>query len=71
VKAAAYGLFLGVLVSLFVLRVLRSVLYGIRYYDPVTLVIVVSAILLIAVLASVLPALRLASLDPVETLRAE
>ena len=71
VKAAMYGLFLGVLVSLFVLRVLRSVLYGIRYYDPVTLVIVVSAILLIAVLASVLPALRLASLDPAETLRTE
>jgi ABC-type antimicrobial peptide transport system permease subunit len=71
VKAAMYGLFLGVLVSLFVLRVLRSVLYGIRYYDPVTLLIVVSAILLIAVLASVLPALRLASLDPAETLRTE
>ncbi|HLZ42150.1 MAG TPA: ABC transporter permease [Candidatus Sulfotelmatobacter sp.] len=71
VKAAVYGLFLGVLVSLFVLRVLRSVLYGIRYYDPITLVMVGCAILTIAVLASVLPALRLASLDPVETLRAE
>lgn len=71
VKAAMYGLFLGVLASLFVLRVLRSVLYGIRYYDPVTLVLVVSAILLIAVLASMLPALRLARLDPAETLRAE
>ena len=71
VKAAIYGLFLGILVSLFVLRVLRSVLYGIRYYDPLTLVIVVSAILLIAALASALPALRLATLDPAETLRAE
>jgi predicted permease len=71
VKAAMYGLFLGILVSLFVLRVLRSVLYGIRYYDPLTLVIVVSAIFLIAVLASALPALRLASMDPAETLRTE
>lgn len=71
VKAAVYGLFLGGLVSLFVLRVLRSVLYGIRYYDPVTLLIVASAILLVAALASVLPALRLASLDPAETLRYE
>lgn len=71
VKAAMYGLLLGILVSLFVLRVLRSVLYGIRYYDPLTLVIVVSAILLTAALASALPALRLATLDPAETLRAE
>jgi ABC-type lipoprotein release transport system permease subunit len=56
---------------LFVLRVLRSQLYGIRYYDPLTLAIVIATILIIAVLASVIPALRLANLDPAETLRTE
>jgi ABC-type antimicrobial peptide transport system permease subunit len=70
-RAAIYGLLLGIAVSLFVLRVLRSQLYGIRYYDPLTLAIVIAAILIIAVLASVIPALRLANLDPAETLRTE
>jgi predicted permease len=70
-RAAIYGLLLGVAVSVFVLRVLRSELYGIRYYDPLTLAMVAAAILGIALIASVLPALRLANLDPVETLRAE
>jgi predicted permease len=71
VRAAIYGLLLGIAVSLFVLRVLRSQLYGVRYYDPLTLAIVIAVILAIAVLASVLPALRLAKLDPAETLRTE
>jgi predicted permease len=71
VKATMHGLLLGVAVSVLVLRVLRSELYGIRYYDPLTFVIVVVAILTIAVFASVLPALRLSDLDPAETLRTE
>lgn len=71
VRAAIYGLALGIAASLFVLRVLRSVLYGIRYYDPVTLAIVGILLLAIAIIASMLPALRLANLDPVETLRSE
>ena len=71
VRAALYGLLLGIVASLFVLRVLRSVLYGIRYYDPLTLVIVGISLVAIAVIASMLPARRLASLDPAETLRTE
>ena len=70
-KAALYGLLLGVAASLIVLRVLRSVLYGIRYYDPLTLALVAIGLLAIAVVASVLPALRLAKLNPAETLRTE
>jgi len=70
-RAAIYGLLLGIAVSLLVLRVLRNQLYGIRYYDPLTLAIVIAVILAIATLASLLPALRLAKLDPAETLRTE
>jgi ABC-type antimicrobial peptide transport system permease subunit len=71
VRATIYGLVVGVTVSLFLLRGLRSELYGIRYYDPFTFVIVVIAILLIAVVASALPALPLSKLDPAETLRTQ
>lgn len=71
VRAAIYGLLIGIALSLFVLRVLQSALYGIRYYDPLTFVMIATAMLMIAVVASVLPALRLAQLDPAETLRTE
>lgn len=70
-RAAVYGLLVGLAISMLALRVLRSQLYGIQYYDPLTLAIVIAVILAIAVLASVLPALRLANLDPAETLRTE
>ena len=71
VRSATYGLLAGIAVSLAVLRVLRSQLYGIRYYDPLTLVMVSAAIFAIALVASLLPALRLGKLDPAETLRTE
>lgn len=70
-KSAVYGLSLGVAASLFVLRILRTVLWGIHYYDPLTFAIVIAIIFTIAGLASIVPALRLADLDPAETLRAE
>jgi predicted permease len=71
VSSALYGLVLGLGLSVLVLRVLRSALYGIRYYDPLTLVLVVLAMLVIAITASTVPALRLSRLDPAETLRTE
>jgi ABC-type lipoprotein release transport system permease subunit len=40
-------------------------------YDRVTLVSVPLLLVAIAVVASLLPALRIAKIDPVETLRAE
>ena len=70
-KAAFYGLILGVVAAALVLRVLRSQLWGIHYYDMLTLVIVMATVLTIAILASLVPALRLVQLDPAETLRTE
>jgi predicted permease len=70
-KAAFYGLILGVVAAALVLRVLRSQLWGIHYYDTLTFVIVMATVLTIAALASLVPALRLAHLDPAETLRTE
>jgi predicted permease len=70
-KSAVYGLLVGLTLSLLVLRVLRSVLWGIRFYDPLTFAIVIAAMLVIAAFASLIPALRLAQLDPAQTLRSE
>jgi predicted permease len=70
-KAALYGLILGVVTALLMLRVLRSQLWGIHYYDRLTFVIVTATVLTVAVLASLVPALRLGYLDPAETLRTE
>ncbi len=70
-RSAGYGLLAGITLSLLILRVLRSVLWGIRFYDPLTFALVIVAMLMIAAFASVLPALRLARLDPAQTLRTE
>jgi ABC-type lipoprotein release transport system permease subunit len=59
------------MLALFAVRVLASQLYGVRVYDPVTLIAVPVVLAVIAVAASFVPALRIARIDPAETLRAE
>ncbi|MGB7356247.1 MAG: ADOP family duplicated permease [Acidobacteriaceae bacterium] len=71
VAAAGGGVIAGLVCCVFVLRVMKSVLYGVGAYDPVTLVAVPLILLSIAAAASALPALRIARIDPAETLRAE
>ncbi|HEY1499617.1 MAG TPA: ABC transporter permease [Acidobacteriaceae bacterium] len=71
VAATAGGVVAGLVCCFFVLRVMKSALYGVGTYDPVTLVSVPLLLVGIAVLASLLPALRIARIDPAETLRAE
>ena len=69
--AAGAGLIAGIGLSFLVLRVLRSELYGVGVYDPVTLAAVPVLLALIALLASMLPALRISRIDPAQTLRNE
>jgi hypothetical protein len=69
--AAAAGLLAGVGLSFLVLRVLKSELYGVGVYDPVTLVAAPTLLALIALVASLLPALRISRIDPALTLRSE
>lgn len=71
VVAAVFGLFSGLALSFFALRVLRSEIYGVRDYDPLTLIVVPALIAMIAALASFLPTLRIARIDPAVTLRSE
>jgi len=69
--ASLLGIVLGLAVSAGVLRVMRSVLYGVDVYDPRTLVLVVLLLALVTVLAIAAPVLRIAQIDPVTALREE
>ena len=71
VVASGAGMVVGLVLTLFAVRVLASQLYGVRVYDPVTLTSVPVVLAMIAVAASFVPALRIARIDPAETLRAE
>ena len=69
--AAVCGVAAGLVGSAFALQLMKSAIYGVSTYDPVTLVSVPLLLLTIAAAASVLPALRIARIDPAETLRSE
>jgi predicted permease len=71
VLAAVGGVVAGLVGAAFALHVMKSALYGVSTYDPVTLATVPVVLLMIAAAASVLPALRIARIDPAETLRVE
>ena len=65
------GVACGAMAAVAATRVLRSYLYGVQPGDPLTLAAVAVGLLLIAVIATLIPALRAARLDPVEALRAD
>jgi ABC-type antimicrobial peptide transport system permease subunit len=65
------GLLGGTAVALAMSRVLGSLLYEVRPYDPATLAAVALILLLTAVFACLLPARRATRVSPVDALRAE
>jgi ABC-type lipoprotein release transport system permease subunit len=50
---------------------MRSLLYDVSPFDPLMLTIAAVGVLLLAIAASGLPALRAASIDPMRALRGE
>ncbi len=67
--ASVLGLFLGLALCAVALRVMRSALYGVGVYDAPTLATVVFTLVLVTLLATALPTLRIAKIDPANTLR--
>ena len=68
---AVIGVAIGLAGALALARLISSLLYGIAPYDPVTLASVTLGLLVVAAVASWLPAMRAARIDPIEALRAE
>jgi len=68
---AAIGCVIGLGGSVAAAGLLRSLLFGVSPFDPLILSVAALAVMLLALAASGLPALRAASIDPVRGLRSE
>jgi predicted permease len=71
VRASVLGLFLGLILSAGALRAMHSVLYGVGVYDMRTILTVVLVLASVALIATAVPTLRIAGIDPARTLRDE
>jgi putative ABC transport system permease protein len=67
----AIGLTIGLVASLGVMRGMRTILFGIEPTDPITLASVGVSLMIVALLAVAVPALRAMRVDPVTALRAQ
>ncbi len=65
------GVIVGVAGALLLGRVLDSLLFSVSSTDPVTIALVVAGLLVVALLASLIPARRAARVDPMVALRSE
>jgi len=70
-RASALGLLAGLVFCAATLRTMRSVLYGIGVYDAPTIVSAIVILGLVTIIASSAPTLRIARIDPAQTLREE
>jgi ABC-type lipoprotein release transport system permease subunit len=71
VKLGLIGCGLGVAGAVFVTRLLRSFLFQVDPLDPAVMVLAAVSILLLALVASLVPARRAASIEPMQALRNE
>lgn len=70
-KLAVAGCVLGLLGAAAASRLLRTLLFGVSPFDPLVLALAAAFVLILALLASLLPARRAASIDPMKALRAD
>ena len=68
---ALVGSLVGVAVALGVARYLKSMLYDVHVYDPLTIIVVAALLLLVALAACFIPARRATKVDPMVALRYE
>jgi putative ABC transport system permease protein len=70
-RLAAVGIACGLAAAAAMTRLIASFLFDVRAFDPITYLTVSAGLVAAAVLASALPALQAASVDPVDALRME
>jgi len=70
-KLAAAGCALGLIGAVAASRLIQSMVYGVKTWDPLTLAVAAVLVMLLALGASLLPAQRAAATNPVDSLRAE
>jgi macrolide transport system ATP-binding/permease protein len=71
VRASGLGLILGLVLCAGALRAMRSVLYGVGIYDTTTILCVILILASVTIIAGTVPTLRIARIDPAQTLRDE
>jgi predicted permease len=70
-RASVAGLVIGLILCAGALPVMRSALYGVGVYDTAAIASAVVALASVALIAASIPALRIARIDPANTLREE
>jgi ABC-type antimicrobial peptide transport system permease subunit len=70
-RVIAVGVVVGLIASFLFLRLLSSQVFGIKTYDPITLIGVVILLAIVGLAACYLPSLRATRVDPLVSLRYE
>ncbi len=70
-KLGLAGCGIGAVVAFFATRMLRSMLFQVDPLDPMVLILAAVSIFLLAIMASIIPARRVANVEPVQALRGE
>jgi len=70
-RPALFGLLLGLAASARSVKLIESMLFGTRPFDPIVFAVVSATLLAVAALACAMPAWRASRLDPMQALRTE
>ena len=65
------GLVAGIPLTLLAVRPLRAMLYQMSPFDPMSFALAIAAMFVVAIVATVIPARRAASIEPMQALRTE
>ncbi|HEX3156047.1 MAG TPA: ABC transporter permease [Candidatus Angelobacter sp.] len=71
IVAVGAGMIAGLALAVVAVRLIKSELYGVKIYDPLTFTAVLLLLIIAATAATFLPTRRIARIDPASTLRAE